>query len=84
MLSSTPICNPHVVRLNHTQPLALTPLCHQVHDADELGETLGRYGQRVACVICPFGLSNTLQKEVREAEAKATGVKSEDVTYDTV
>ena len=26
MLSSTPNCNPHVERLNRTQPLALTPL----------------------------------------------------------
>ncbi len=84
MPSSTPNCNPNVVRLYHSEPPALTALCHQVHDAEELGRTLLQYGQRVACVICPFGLSNTLQKEVREAEAKATGVKSEDVTDATV
>ena len=83
MLSSTPNCNPHVERLNRTQPLALTPLFHQVHDAEELGRTLLQYGQRVACVICPFGLSNTLQEEVQrelEAEAKAKGGKSEGIT----
>ena len=69
------------MRLYHTQLLVLTALHPQVRSAEEFSSTLHQYRQHVAFVICPFGLSDKLQKDVQreleEEKAKATVGKSE-------
>jgi hypothetical protein len=48
---------------------------HQVHCADSLQKALNHYKQRVACVICPFGLSIKLQEEVKKEAAERGDVE---------